>query len=554
MEVTIKQQVINKRSYLKILLTTLGMLSFSAAVQADSIGNKGQYFSNKVFNTVVSTIDNTGSCSTSNSNASPAACTGKIQTALNNASAAKGVVVIKKGTYTLNRIKMPSNVRLEIAPDTVLKMNQNILFDLGKNGGNSAKIENVEITTTGAKTNASKNDRFIIDVNTNTVFVDKRLIRIGYAENFSVSRLHQKDNFSQTPNIFLVADDDGKSGVKSDPGGTNLNRNVSYNTSFSRIPNKGYFQDISGENIATGYAVIQPFSGENLYMKNISATRGVTVRIEPGSGIATDRLNRAGPRLGAYKNIVLQNISNTGGFAAIFLKPHAKINENIEIKGLSKGTNSTFVIWVDSGSAPTWVDNQDIGFTRGYFTSTEINGTVKHIVNNTSFRSDITKAGTYFLPRNGIRDTVSNPSNGNFQFYQLPRDGSGSRWLGQPIAPIAIASAYSATDVGNNRVKRTDQIGKFVSASIEAPMQASQEALDQGSTNTLRKRYRKFGGRYLVDINANIQPDSDINFQLLGKDAGDVTFSNPVLYRQHAIEGTNKNGGSIVQSTEFIAK
>ncbi|MCM2679932.1 hypothetical protein [Echinimonas agarilytica] len=544
----------SKSIRLAALLTAGVSLSITAPAFSDSIGNKGKYFTNKVTNSVISTIQNSGNCSTSSSASTPASCTAKIQNALLDASAANGVVVIKKGTYTLNRLKVPSNIRIEIEPDTVLKMNQNILFDFGKAGGNSPKIENVEITTTGSKTNATSNQRFIIDANSSQVFQDKRMIRVGYAENFSISRLHQKDNFSQTPNIFLVADDDGKAGVSNDPGGSNILRNVEFNDSFSRIPKKGYIVDVSGEDIATGYAVIQPFSGEDLYFKNISAKRGITIRIEPGSGLPTDRLNRAGPRKGAYRNIVMHNISNEGGFAAIFLKPHTKINENIEVRGTTKGTNTTFVIWVDSGTAPVWADTMDIGYTRGYFTNTKIKGTVRHIVNNTRFKSDITKAGTYFLPREGIRSTVSNPQNGNFQFYQLPRDGSGSRWLGQPIAPIAIASSFSENNVGNNKVQRSDNPSKMVSGGIEAPTSDAGIDLDEGSNNAKSKRYRKFGGRYNVQLLANVVADPDINYNLLGLQAGDVSQNDSVLYRGDAIEGTELNGGGIVRANEFIAK
>ncbi|KDC54733.1 hypothetical protein [Pseudoalteromonas sp. S3431] len=538
----------------KALFYTI-LLSWSInSAYAASIGNKPGYFTNTISNTVESTITNTGQCSTSNSASSPGQCTNKIINALNAASAVSGVVVIKKGTYTLNKISMPSNVRLEIEPDTILKMNQNILFDFGKSGGNGTKAENIEITTTGAKTNATQNDRFIIDVNTNTIFQDKRMVRVGYAENFSISRLHQKDNFSQTPNIFLVADDNGQPGVKTDAGGTNINRNVVFNSSYSRIPKKGYLADISGEKIATGYAVIQPFSGEDLYFKNITGERGITVRIEPGSGLVTDRLNRAGPRYGAYRNIILEDISNTGGFAAIFLKPHAKINENVKIKGITKGKNSTFVIWADSGSAPVWTDTNDIGYTRGYFTDTTISGTVKHIVTDTNFQSDITKAGSYFLPREGIRDTASNGSNGNFQLFKLPRDGSGARWLGQPIAPIAIASSYSQSNVGNDLVKRHDNPSLTVNGNIKAPTQTSSEDLDEGSSNALKKRYRKFGGRYSIKIDAAIQADADLDYSLLGLNAGDITRNQSVIYRENAIDGTNQNGGSIKSATDFITK
>lgn len=549
-----KQGVIMLTHRNKALLYTCLLGGTISSAYAASIGNKPGYFTNTISNTVEATITNTGQCSTTNSASAPGQCTNKIVNALNAASAVSGVVVIKKGTYTLNKISMPSNVRLEIEPDTILKMNQNILFDFGKKGGNADKAENIEITTTGPKTNATKNDRFIIDVNTNTVFQDKRMVRVGYAENFSISRMHQKDNFSQTPNIFLVADDNGQPGVQSDSGGTNLNRNVVFNSSYSRIPKKGYLADISGEKIATGYAVIQPFSGEDLYFKNITGERGITVRIEPGSGLVTDRLNRAGPRHGAYRNIVLDSISNTGGFAAIFLKPHAKINENIKIKGITKGKNSTFVIWADSGSAPVWADTNDIGYTRGYFTDTTINGTVKHIITDVNFKSDITIAGSYFLPRKGIRNTASNTSNGNFQIFKLPRDGSGARWLGQPIAPVAIVSSYSQDNVGNDLVKRHDRPSLTVNGNIEAPSQASSQDLDEGSNNIQRKRYRKFGGRYSIKVNAAIQADVDIDYSLLGLNAGDVTRNNPIIYRENAIDGTNRNGGSITSASEFISK
>ncbi len=571
-----------------VLASSVLAACFSGATYAESIAEtlttseRNSFFSNEIDDRIVQVVRPVDDCANSASN--PIACAQMIEDALIAASNFTGgnrnpggVVRLRRGTYHLTEIQFPSNVRLEIDAGTEIMMESVTLFSIGRSNdaGNSDRIENVEITVFGNRVSGDDNRRYTIFANTNRPAIDRRFVRIGNAENFAISNMNQIDNFTLTPNIFLVADSDRRSGVLSVQQQDNrstpfFDPRLRYNPTYRDQPNRGVIKHINGENIATGFAVVQPFSGTNLLIEDIEGTRGISVRIEPGSGIQTaDQLNRAGPRFGAMRNITLRNIKNTGGFASVFLRPHSKIIENVTIEGPLEGVNTTFVVFVESGNAPVRSRAGDEGYTRGYFTSTTISGDVIHRVTDTNFMSDITFAGSFLLPRDGgIRSDVAD-ENGDFTFRQLPLDGSGLRRVGQPILPIALLSAFSETELGNDEAGegRLNQPGATppipdnrpnsqvranigYNSEINPPMFANGEDLDEGSSARDRNRFRAFGGRFRIDIsNTNITSPglNTAHYNNIGLIAGAVRrptggSNRGIAYREDLVTGSNEAG------------
>lgn len=474
--------------------------TFSVTTQAPAslAANPANYFTNKVNDSSPSIFNCTGNAAT---------CTADLQGRLDVASgedADGGVVIIRQGTYELNRLNFPSNVRLEVETGTIIIQKQNRLFDMGLGDGSAPQLENIEITSTDGM------GRFTIDASGFTKAGDIRPVRVGHVTNFSLSNFNLETNFYSFPTIFLVADDNDEAGQAADG---------SFNATFDRHPVNGFIENIDATNIATGYALVQPFSATNILMRNLEAERGVTIRLEPANGrLPGDRLNAAGPRFGAINGVRMEDIRNVGGFSAVFIKPHTKICEDNSLFNAS-GTNSSFVLFADTGSAersvggatPTFPD-----FTRAYFTSFIVEGTIKHTVTDPDFMADTTFSGHYYMPR-------THREAGFTTFGSLPVDAAGQRKLAPPSIPVAVAAALSKDDLGNDAPDGASFI-------INPPKLSSEPDLALAEL-------RKFAGRYYVDLSTTSFEVSGIDFSKLGKIGSEVTAAYPVMYRSHAISG-----------------
>lgn len=387
--------------YIRKAITGLALLGASFISHADSIGNQGGFFSNNISGSS-EVVRATGNA------------TVLLQQAIDRASQKQGggVVILRGDDITLGQIEMKSNVRLEIQSGATLKMASRVLFNLGRNGlgPRNPRLRNVEITSTGQ-------GRFTIDVNKSQIFQNAIPVRVGYVRNFALSNFNIDDNYTIFPSVFMVADSD--------------DRRVPNNLTYSRVPEKGVVQNITATNVATGYALIQLFSGKRMLLRDLDATGGLTIRLEPGSGRPSDFLNQAGPRVGNIEDIRMENIHNREGMAAIFLKPHEKICTGIFGRNIT-ATDSAFAILTNSSDSNS--------FTRGTFEQIAFSSPIRLTQTNDLPLADIGASSQYFV--------VPSERIGRTRIADFPRDPSGRRWHTKPIAPVLLASSLNANDAG----------------------------------------------------------------------------------------------------------
>lgn len=234
----IKHRQTNKGLFTSVVLC-LG--AFAASVSAMDMG----YFENKVSDS------NPEILLAANSFNQGVNDTSRLQTALNLASKEinGGVVILRPSRngnnvrFSLARITVPSNTRLEVDPDVILEMrgvretsnlNRAFLFSIGRSSNPNDLspdiVENVEITST------DPNRRFTIDSKTNMPLVygaqaggngggggntfetgvsRTRSIAVGlfYVRNFAVSNLSIIDNHTESVGVQMYPDTDYKDGA-----------------------------------------------------------------------------------------------------------------------------------------------------------------------------------------------------------------------------------------------------------------------------------------------------------------------------------------------------
>ncbi|MBB6463151.1 hypothetical protein [Flammeovirga kamogawensis] len=360
-----------------------------------------------------------------------------------------GVIKFLSGTYTIGQIHLKSNIRIEVASNVTFKIDRSngnsTLFNLGRiTNKNQEQIFNIEIV--GASDNP--NSWFTIDLGNFNPLADATPFKVGYVKNFALSRFIIKDNYTLNPSVFLVADSRylGK-----------IDGRQTYDLeTFGRIPMQGVIKNAKATKIGTGYALVQPFSGKRIYMENLKGNQGITVRLEPGSGKAKDDLNLTkSKKMGSIDDIYIKNISNELGFAALFIKPHAKICNNIYATGLS-AKNSLSTVYIASASlTPLSRRGKFINtkFENISFTQTIENkvsgGTNPLKVEN--YPADSGLEGLRFMTELHrtklvrVRNSMS-PKPGAVSL--VAKDAGGQRYKTHPIAPVIFTAKHSATSIG----------------------------------------------------------------------------------------------------------
>jgi hypothetical protein len=342
-----------------------------------------------------------------------------------------GIIQFSAGTYNLGVMKINhSNTRIEVDRSAIFNMNSNILFDIRPATVTSPRLENIEIASIGG--------RFTINTNGNKGG-DKRPVRITNVKNFAVSGINIAGNYEGQPFIVLGPYQDGS------PGTILVNGQQTYNPIFGLVPTYGVIQNVGATGIHGGYATVQLFGADNILLRNIDGENGVTVRLEPGSGKDTDNMSLAGPDLGALHDIALVNISNINGFAAVYLKPHAKVNYNITLANIS-AVNSAFAIHADVAEfkaddnvAVTYGgETYNVHRERGRFENTKLKGEIS-----------LTQQGTDKLAWFAISDVLyidysKRDGVGNYSDYAPSVEGS--KRLTTPIVPVLMISHEYRTD------------------------------------------------------------------------------------------------------------
>lgn len=406
-----------------------------------------------------------------------------------------GLIRLSAGTYTLNEIEVYSNVRIEIDPAALIIMNEKVLFNVGKyfdaRKGTAPAITNVQITSTVDGTERAQ--RYTIDVNV-TGDENKIPFRLGYVENFEISRFHVLDEGTVFPCIFMVVNGNGNPAYS-----TNAVGEVIWNETYDMCSNGGVIRDCSAEDVSPSYALVQPFAAKNIYFKNLSCTGGMALRLEPGDGSPDDGINQSGPDYGALSNIYAEDLSTTNGTCAVFLLPHAKRCRNVTIKNI----HATDCAWAlrtylnpFTHSIPDDPDNlttEEFVNRRGRFAGCVIQGVVEltQLAPAGSFRGEMEYSDRLFVDfekRNG--DDSIGQGRG---WTDYP---GGVRKNVDPIAPVGMLSAYSETELKFPWLDR--------STSIHSAQQL---------------------GRYWVDLSDATIIDNGVNHS-----------RGPILYRQDAVQ------------------
>jgi hypothetical protein len=345
---------------------------------------------------------------------------------------AGGVVRFAAGTYKLGTMKInKSNTRVEVDPGAVFNMTSNALFDIRPAAVTSPRIENIELASTGP-------GRFTINTNGDKG-TDKRPVRITNVKNFAVSGIQINGNYEGQPFVVLHAYQDGS------PGTILRDGKQTYNPIFGLVPTYGVVQNVGATGIHGGYATLQFFAGNNVLVRDIDGENGVTVRLEPGSGNDTDNHSLAGPELGALHDIALVNIHNKNGFAAVYLKPHAKVNRDITLENIS-AINSGFAIHADiakfKADDKVTVTHQgqkyDVHRDRGWFENVKLLGDITLTQHGTEKSAWFAISDLWYIDYNK-RD-----GSGRYSDYAPNIDGS--KRVSTPIAPVLMISHEYRTD------------------------------------------------------------------------------------------------------------
>lgn len=227
----------------------------------------------------------------------------KLNKAIKDQASSGGVVIIPKGKYYFNKIRMRSNVHLQIEKETVIYPTKGLaparnhrIFDFASK--TETKIENASITGKGGK--------FIVDLRGNT---SKNLIvaDVGNVDNFKIANFSIKDEKTVFASILISFTDNAG----------------------NAWPHNGIIENINQTNAHTGYGLIQAYAADNILFNNLKCTGGVTLRLE------TDNLTMKAANKGGVRDIFATKIANTSGLTPVMFSPHFMENGKVTIDGVT---------------------------------------------------------------------------------------------------------------------------------------------------------------------------------------------------------------------------
>ncbi len=241
-----------------------------------------------------------------------------LQKSINKLSAkGGGVLHMNKGTYTIGRIDLRSNIHLQIDKGTIIipsfknlkSWKSNTIFYLGKKGG---KIQNVSIEGVGGK--------FIVKLPKYKKGL--RVAIIANVDNFSISNIDIYDNFTKFSSLSFSA------------SGTDKAHRI--------IPKHGIISNIANYHSAYGYGTVQIQGGYDIKFNNIYSQGGVTLRAE--TGYKKNNINQTG----GVDKIVAHNIMCEDGSSAVMFSPHTIKNGTVQAENI-KAKNCGFAVRIERG-------------------------------------------------------------------------------------------------------------------------------------------------------------------------------------------------------------
>ncbi|NJB82187.1 T9SS type A sorting domain-containing protein [Wenyingzhuangia aestuarii] len=215
----------------------------------------------------------------------------KIQEKIDAFTTNGGVIKIKSGTYKIaSGIVLKSNVHI--------KVEAGVIFELDGDGtifsaqsGSETPLTNFSLVGLGTDNTATggTDDRFVIKFKYENVSSDTKksaVIRIGNAANFKLSNFKIIDQYTQPSSIALSAEFSTKTMYPNakdpnDPTKSIAGKSKLINKVYG-VPNKGIIENITNENGAYGYGLVQMQAGENIVYRNLSGSGGVILRLESG--------------------------------------------------------------------------------------------------------------------------------------------------------------------------------------------------------------------------------------------------------------------------------
>ncbi|MCM2680297.1 dockerin type I domain-containing protein [Echinimonas agarilytica] len=407
--------------------------------------------------------------------------TARVQAAIDAASQEVngGVVQLVGAQFRLGHIELKDNVRVEVDPNATIDMMEKVLFDMGRGASNfyyPERQQNIEVTS------MVQGEKFTINVNKTVKKRNAIPFRVGYVYNYALSHFHVDDYYTIFPSVFIVADSD--------------NRKEEGNLTYDRTSFKGAIVNASSDQVHTGYALVQPFSGKRIYMKDLDAEGGLTIRLEPGSGKSNDWLNRAGQQVGTIEEIRLINIHNSDGMAALFLKSHQKIISQVHATNIT-ATDSAFAVMSNSSDSKV--------FQRGRFEDIKIDGVIRLDQTYDETRADIGPSSQYYVVDSHLEQLqalaaadheAGNRNNTNPIYSDLPLSPTEDRARREtkPMAPVLMASSDRAENAGSRF------LGRWQYDISQADIQASQYLpLEHENLVLYRQDARLLNGRPATD-------------------------------------------------------
>lgn len=329
-----------------------------------------------------------------------------------------GIVRIPAGNYYFSRVRLASDVVIEIDPDAILHINNeenrslNIpMFIVGRD--NEAVIKNTVITTTPG---AGRN-RFTVDFRTTTqdrpsrlqfaLFIDARNV-----ENFRFANGNILDNNTFQPGISLA------SGIL--PNGNGF-----------QAPRNGLIENWDINRAEFGFGLIQVHAATNVLFRNLSGTGGVTLRLESGF-----REEESGVR--TMQDLTARNIRCRNGNAAAMFSPHALFHGRFDVRNITS-TNCAFAARIDEG----FDERNSFGGRQGTFSGRSILREVKARATNNN--AQLIDLFVDLLPC-GIRANVREDSVPDFLNRQAFR--------GPAVAAVRRTANYNVDFNPNTHISR----------------------------------------------------------------------------------------------------
>ncbi|WP_370978390.1 carbohydrate-binding protein [Agaribacterium sp. ZY112] len=337
-----------------------------------------------------------------------------LQRAINDiSSSGGGIIKIPSGNYSFAKVKMKSDVRLEIdsaatiRPSHVASGNYSI-FDFGN--FDKSTVKNVSI--------AGVNGQFKIDLR-NVVNGNVFAFTFSRTENFNVENVYIHDKNTKFQSFGF--------------GHTTVNSN-------HYVPRNGLIKNAHAENTHYGYGLVQIQAGENILFKDISGTGGVTLRLESGWSV----MNKIQPasRTPKIDAIYARNVSCQDGQAALFLMPHTIDQGFFDVRDVTSNS-CEFAVKTEKG----WVNQNfyaGMGLTEGSFSEDSIVDNIKSTYGHTA---EIRAIMQRFIPCD-LRDKIG-AAGDNEEMNVAPAiaavgDFAAGLWRGdRPHEPGAYRIQYS---------------------------------------------------------------------------------------------------------------